>query len=192
MVHLRKLPSAERSAAVIPHPVFDDTRREGTDPAVTGTRRPASLRSHQLWVWEGLGQGRHEADSFVFGKHQAQGVAGQICLCLGSVGPWASRGRFACVREVSGPGRRGADLLVFGKCRAMGVAGQIRLCLEVSGPWCHEGDVCIWEVSDQDPAARPDVVRPGQFSSSPSIGGRLEEEKACSTAFDYLGRRVRL
>ena len=74
----RTLPSAERSAAVIPHPVFDDTRREGTDPAVTGTRRPASLRSHQLWVWEGLGQGRHEADSFVFGKHQALGVAEQI------------------------------------------------------------------------------------------------------------------
>ena len=77
------LPSAERSAAVIPHPVFDDTR--GTDPAVTGTRRPASLRSHQLCVWETPGPGR----------------LGQICLCSGSVGPWVSRGRCVYLGGVS-------------------------------------------------------------------------------------------
>ena len=53
-------------------------------------------------VWGVPGPEPHETDLFVFGKRQAQGVTGQICLCL----------------EEPGPGSHEADFFVFGKCQA--------------------------------------------------------------------------
>ena len=74
-----------------------------------------------------------EANSFVFGRRNAQFVTRQICLCLGIARPRESRGGsiyvwealgpgrqeadLFCIQEVLGPERHGADLCVYGKCQ---------------------------------------------------------------------------